>query len=183
MLDTNHGNRRCFLRKKLQQQRQTLKIVEEFSCEDKNSGNMRRFRICFCIFLHVFFIFVHFSLFLILLEFSSCFLFLSFFVCLHFFIFLHFSSFFHFIFLFFFRIFCPFFSFFFFNIFFFSFLFPVVRADAKTHKKSSRSSYCKKRTNFFWEHLIFGPRWSGNGPSKGDSDIIFKFFFFPFLFS
>ena len=56
-----------FVEKKLQQQRHTMDIVEDFAFEDKNLRNLRRFRICFFVF---FFMFVHFLLFIF---FSSCF--------------------------------------------------------------------------------------------------------------
>ena len=47
----NHGSRRGIHRTKLQQQRQTLGIVEDFGCEDKNLRILQRFRMCL-IFLH-----------------------------------------------------------------------------------------------------------------------------------
>ena len=57
---------------KLQQQRQTMEIVEDLECEDKHFRNLLRFRICFGMFLRV----------------SSCFHFvLHVFSFLHFFIF------------------------------------------------------------------------------------------------
>ena len=67
----NHGNRQEFRRKRLQQQRQTLEIVEDFVCEiffEKNGD-----------FAFVFFIFLHFSLFFLLfLSILSIFHFLNF---------------------------------------------------------------------------------------------------------
>ena len=65
-----------FVEKKLQQQRQTLEIFQDFACEDKTLENFRDFAF--------FFIFLHFSIFL---QFSSYFL-----MFLRFFIFPHFSS-------------------------------------------------------------------------------------------
>ena len=80
-----HGNRRKFQRKKLQQQRQTLEIVEDFACEAK--------------FLHFhcssFFVILSFSKHFFILSFFSCFCFFFFFFHFHFlffFIFLYFSS-------------------------------------------------------------------------------------------
>ena len=88
----NHGNRRGFSRTKLQQQRETLEIVEDFASEYP----------CFFIFF----------------LFSSFFFIFSFFHFFHFFMFFHFSSFF-FCFLFFFIF--SFFFFSFFHIFHFQF--------------------------------------------------------------
>ena len=88
----NHGNRTGFRRKKLQQQRQTLEIVEDLACEAK--------------FLHFPFIFHMFSFFRFFLQFFHCFMFFHFslssffnFSCSFIFFifsFLSFSSFFHF---------------------------------------------------------------------------------------
>ena len=73
----NHGNRLGFRRKKLQQQRQTLEIVEDFACEAK--------------FLHfsAFFSIFHFSSSFFHVSFFSFFLFSLFFI-FPFFIFFHF---------------------------------------------------------------------------------------------
>ena len=158
----NHGNRRGFRRNKLQQQQQLiLEIVEDFASEDKTLEIFRDFALFlhFLIFSSVFFfflVFVHFSFY----HFSSsAFLFFLFFKLFFFFFFFLFSSFLlfpcflFFLFLYFFYVlFFPMFSFllfFHFSFFLRFFLFPVVRGDAKTRKKSSRSSYCKK-DDFFW---------------------------------
>ena len=42
--EKHHGNRRGFRRTKLQQQRQTLDIVEDFACEAKQPLKFQRFR-------------------------------------------------------------------------------------------------------------------------------------------
>ena len=87
----NHGNRRGFRRKKLQQQRQTLENVEGFACEDKTFKIFTDFAFFiffifhhFLIIFHIFFnfpqnlcLFVYFlnvsSFFIIFVDFSSCF--------------------------------------------------------------------------------------------------------------
>ena len=72
--------------------------------------------------------------------------------------------------------------FFLFSCFFF-FLFPVVREDAKPSKKTSEVPVAK-RTLFFGENLIFGPRWTGSGVAhlRGFHVLHFAFFFFPSVF-
>ena len=97
-----HGHRRGFPRKKLQQQRQTLEIVEDFACE----STCLHFSFCFhhfCSFFRFFSYFLFFSIF-------------SFFPFFH----LSFFSFFSFFFIFFHVL--PF-SFFFFHVLFFFFHF------------------------------------------------------------
>ena len=134
--------------------------------------------------------FLHFPHFLLFVSsffhcpFFFCFSFLSFFMFLFsifsFCLFMLFSCFFSF----FSSIFCFSHVFFGFSIFlffhlrfpFFFFFSPTVRADAKTHKKSSMSSHCK-RMIFCCEKLIFGPQWTGwegkrgfrSGPFEGYS--------------
>ena len=68
---TKHGKRRGFRRKKLQQQRQTVEIVEDFACEDKNSEIFGDSAVVFLHYSTNFFIFVHFIL--IIPHVSSCF--------------------------------------------------------------------------------------------------------------
>ena len=83
----NHGNRLGFYRKKLQQQRQTLEIVEVFACENKNLRHLRRFRIFEFFFIWNFSFFHLFFLFFFFL-FSDFFFFLFFlfsFCCIIFF--------------------------------------------------------------------------------------------------
>ena len=129
-----HGNRQGFGRKMLlQQQRQTLEIVEDSSCEAKTLKNIGRFRIFHFSFFHVF----HFSF--------SFFFNLSFFSLFHFsfgsFSLLHVFKFSIFFFL------CHFFFFFFFSSSF-SFLchFSVVRAYVND--------------NFHLKLNVFGPQWT-----------------------
>ena len=50
-----------FAEQELQQQRQTLEIVEDFACEARNLRKFGGFRDVSSIFLHVFFTFLHYS--------------------------------------------------------------------------------------------------------------------------
>ena len=79
----------------------------------------------------------------------------------------------------------PMFSFLLFFHFSNFFIFPVVRADAKTRKKSSRSSYCLKRRFSFVKirFLGLGGQEVRSSPLEGDvAFMFFILFFFPFLF-
>ena len=84
--------------KKLQQQRHTLEIVEDFRVKTKNFeifGDFNSFLI-FLLFSSFFFIFTHFYIFLHFFQFFS-FSFFSFFHFFIFFVLIHFSSFLHFL--------------------------------------------------------------------------------------
>ena len=127
-------------------------------------------------------LFLHFSLFSIFLLFSFYFFvhFLLSFI-FSFFPFFNFSCFvfpcfsFLLLFLVFFFFHLLFFSIFSSSFLFFIFLFPVIRADAKTRKKSSRSSYCKKGQCPFVKIRLLG--FAGQGVRSGTfDDFAFKVF-------
>ena len=166
---TNHGNRQGFYRKKLQHQRQTHEIVEDFAWKYSKVS------------------FFHFLFFL------TCF---PFWYCFHFFLLS--SSIFPFSFSTIFSIFqifnfsvIHFFAFFSFFLFlFFSFF---SRPSRRQNRKNRREGRIVKMTFFFCEELIFEPRWTGErggreGVSFGKAHLrvtplsCFSFLFFCFLF-
>ena len=64
-------------------------------------------------------------------------------------------------------------------------LFPVVRADATTHKKSSRRPVLKKDV-FLLSKMVFGHRWKGSDVRSGHLRVVFynlSFFFSIFVSS
>ena len=174
-----------FDEKKKQQQRQTLEMVKDFACENKTLEIVQRFRIfsssSFSFVLETFFIFFHFSTcFPHFLDFSQFFSFVSLFECFSF----NFSSTFCFFFSNFFLFFCFSIYHFFIFVFFFYFRCPVVRADAKTHKKIVQKFLLQKRRCSLVKIRLLGL----GGQGLGEVHLVvtslscFSFFFFLFSF-